>query len=85
MIRALIVDDEAPARDRLRRLLSTAGVEVEIVGEAEDGLEAVSRIDALAPDLVFLDIQMPALSGLEVAGGRRAPRPPHPVRTADQR
>jgi serine phosphatase RsbU (regulator of sigma subunit) len=75
MIRALIVDDEAPARDRLRRLLSTAGVEVEIVAEAEDGLEAVSRIDALAPDLVFLDIQMPALSGLEVAARLQAPRP----------
>ncbi len=75
MIRALIVDDEAPARDRLRRLLSATGVEVEIVGEAEDGLEAVSRIDALAPDLVFLDIQMPALSGLEVAARLQAPRP----------
>ena len=73
MIRALIVDDEAPARDRLRRLLSTA--DVEIVGEAEDGLEAVSRIDALTPDLVFLDIQMPALSGLEVAARLQAPRP----------
>lgn len=73
MIRALIVDDEAPARDRLRRLLSSA--DIEIVGEAEDGLEAVSRIDALAPDLVFLDIQMPALSGLEVAARLQAPRP----------
>ena len=75
MIRAVIVDDEAPARARLRRLLSTAEVEIEIIGEAEDGLEAVSRIDALAPDLVFLDIQMPALSGLEVAARLQAPRP----------
>ena len=73
MIRALIVDDEAPARDRLRRLLSAGGVE--IVGEAANGDEAISRIDALAPDVVFLDIQMPALSGLEVAARLRAPRP----------
>jgi serine phosphatase RsbU (regulator of sigma subunit) len=75
MIRALIVDDEAPARDRLRRLLAGTGARIEIAGEAEDGLEAVSRIDALAPDLVFLDVQMPALSGLEVAARLQAPRP----------
>src|SRR5512132_3564752 len=73
MIRAVIVDDEAPARDRLRHLLS--GVDVEIVGEAADGEEAVERIDALAPDLVFLDIQMPVLSGLGVAARLAAPRP----------
>jgi sigma-B regulation protein RsbU (phosphoserine phosphatase) len=73
MIRALIADDEAPARDRLRHLLSAA--DVEVVGEAEDGEHAVEQIDALAPDLVFLDIQMPALSGLEVAARLRAPRP----------
>ncbi|HEX6975039.1 MAG TPA: SpoIIE family protein phosphatase [Vicinamibacterales bacterium] len=73
MIRAVIVDDEEPARDRLRHLLKDAGVQV--VGEAADGEEAVARIDALAPDLVFLDIQMPVLSGLQVAARLRAPRP----------
>jgi serine phosphatase RsbU (regulator of sigma subunit) len=73
MIRAVIADDEAPARDRLRHLLKDA--DVEIVGEASDGEQAVERIDALAPDLVFLDIQMPVLSGLEVAARLRAPRP----------
>ena len=73
MIRAVIVDDEAPARERLRRMLSAD--DVDIVGEAEDGDEAVSRIQALQPDLVFLDIQMPALSGLEVAARLQAPRP----------
>jgi serine phosphatase RsbU (regulator of sigma subunit) len=75
MIRAVIVDDEAPARERLRRLISSTGADVEIVAEAGDGIEALSRIDALAPDLVFLDIQMPALSGLEVAARLQAPRP----------
>jgi len=73
MIRALIADDEAPARERLRRMLSTSNVTV--VGEAEDGDEAVARIEALQPDLVFLDIQMPALTGLEVAARLHAPRP----------
>jgi len=72
MIRAVIVDDEAPARDRLRQLLADA---VTVVGEAADGEEAVARIDELRPDLVFLDIQMPVLTGLEVASRLDAPRP----------
>jgi serine phosphatase RsbU (regulator of sigma subunit) len=73
MIRAVIVDDEAPARDRLRQMLAPQMVSV--IGEAADGEEAVARIDELRPDLVFLDIQMPALTGLEVASRLRAPRP----------
>ena len=73
MIRALIVDDEAPARERLRRMLSTA--DVDVVGEAEDGEQAIASIHALQPDLVFLDIQMPSLTGLEVAARLHAPRP----------
>ncbi len=73
MIRAVIVDDEAPARDRLRQMLAPDTVQV--VGEAGDGEEAVTRIDELRPDLVFLDIQMPALTGLEVCSRLHAPRP----------
>ena len=73
MIRAVIVDDEAPARDRLRQMLAPDAITV--VGEAGDGEEAVTRIDELRPDLVFLDIQMPALTGLEVVSRLRAPRP----------
>ena len=73
MIRAIIVDDEAPARERLRRMLPAS--DIEIVGEAEDGDEAIVCIESLRPDLVFLDIQMPALSGLEVAARLYAPRP----------
>jgi two-component system LytT family response regulator len=74
MIRTLLVDDEQPARDRLRQLL--AGVDgIEIVGEAEDGVQAIERVAELAPDLVLLDIQMPGCSGLEVAASLGRPRP----------
>ena len=62
----LIVDDEAPARDKLRRWLSNHA-DIEIAGESADGLAAAAAIETLAPDVVFLDIQMPGLSGLEVA------------------
>lgn len=72
MIRAVLVDDEQPARDRLRGLLEGR---VEIVGEASDGLGAIDCIDRLRPDLVFLDIQMPGLSGLDVPLRLSAPRP----------
>lgn len=74
MIRALLVDDEPPARDRLRRLLKDHG-DVECVGEAADGLEALEKIDDLAPDLVFLDIQMPEMDGLQVAASIPKPGP----------
>ena len=64
-IRALIVDDEKLARSRLRRLLA-AFPDIEIVGEATNGQEALVRIAELGPELVFLDIRMPLLSGLEM-------------------
>jgi two-component system LytT family response regulator len=73
-MRTLLVDDEQPARDRLRQLLS-ASDDVEIVGEAEDGVQALERIQELTPDLVLLDIQMPGCSGLEVAASLGRPRP----------
>jgi two-component system LytT family response regulator len=66
MIRVLVVDDEAPARDKLRRWL-TEQADIELLGEAADGLTAAAAIEKHAPDVVFLDIQMPGLSGLEVA------------------
>jgi len=74
MIRTLIVDDEEPARERLRRLLSAAG-DVEVVAEAEDGERALAQAIELAPQLLFLDIQMPGCSGLEVAASLPSPRP----------
>jgi two-component system LytT family response regulator len=64
-LRTLIVDDEAPARERLRNLLAENEL-VELIGEAKDGAEAVERIEGLSPDLVLLDIQMPVLDGFEV-------------------
>jgi two-component system LytT family response regulator len=73
MIRALLVDDEQPARERLRQLLGAHG-DVHVVGEAEDGVQAAELIAEREPDVVFLDIQMPGVSGLDVAaslGGRR--------------
>jgi len=74
MIRALLVDDEQPARERLRRLLVELGG-IEIVGEADDGEQAMEVIARLTPDVVFLDIQMPGCTGLEVAASLPAPRP----------
>lgn len=65
VIRILVVDDEAPARRRLRQLLGEAR-DVEIVGEAESGTSAVEAIRALAPDVVFLDVQMPEGNGFDV-------------------
>jgi two-component system, LytTR family, response regulator len=64
-MRVLIVDDEDLARAVLRELLG-AHPEVEIVGEAANGFAAVKLAEELAPDLLFLDIQMPKLSGFEV-------------------
>ncbi|MDQ3062230.1 MAG: LytTR family DNA-binding domain-containing protein [Acidobacteriota bacterium] len=63
-IRAAIVDDEPFARERVRRLLAE-DVEIEIVGEAGDGAEAVALIRAKAPDLIFLDVQMPGAGGFD--------------------
>ncbi len=65
-IRTLIVDDEEPARERLRNLLRPFA-DAEVVGEAENGEQALEQIALLKPDLVFLDIQMPGCSGIEVA------------------
>ncbi|HXA46611.1 MAG TPA: LytTR family DNA-binding domain-containing protein [Burkholderiaceae bacterium] len=64
-MRALIIDDERLARDWLRRLLQ-AHPEVRIVGEAANLPEAVRAIESLAPDLIFLDVQMPGGSGFDL-------------------
>lgn len=64
-LRVLVVDDEPPARRKLLTLLRQEE-DVEIVGEAANGPDAVSAIESHRPDVVFLDIQMPGLSGFEV-------------------
>jgi two-component system response regulator LytT len=65
-LRTVLVDDEQLARDELGYLLGRVGG-VEVVGYAGNGVEALATIERLQPDLVFLDVQMPGLSGFEVA------------------
>jgi two-component system LytT family response regulator len=77
-IRALIADDEPLARERLRDLLNDIP-EIEVVGDSVDGPATVEAIELLNPHVVFLDIQMPGFSGLEVV--TRVPRRPHVIFT----
>lgn len=73
-MRVLIVDDEAPARARLRRLLG-AFEDVVVAGEAGDGEQALALAAALAPDALLLDVQMPGIGGLDVAASLPDPAP----------
>jgi DNA-binding LytR/AlgR family response regulator len=73
VIRALVVDDEAPARDELRFLLGEHD-DVEVVGEAPDAAQALRLAETLRPDAVFLDVEMPGLSGLDAARALDGPR-----------
>ena len=75
-IRALLVDDEAPARSELRYLLSRHS-EIEIAGEAAGAAEAIALTRSARPDVVFLDVEMPGLTGVEAAAlVREAHDPP---------
>jgi two-component system LytT family response regulator len=73
--RVLIVDDEPLARDRIRELLKDDR-EIQIIGEARNGREAIEAINANAPDLVFLDVQMPDINGFEVLNALNLKRLP---------
>jgi two-component system LytT family response regulator len=64
-IRTLIVDDEPDTRKGIKTLLE-ADSDIQVIGECSNGLEAIGSIEALTPDLVFLDIQMPGKDGFEV-------------------
>src|SRR2546427_5203144 len=65
-LRAVLVDDEQLAHDELGYLLGQVGG-IEVIGQAGNGVEALTAIDRLQPDVVFLDVQMPGLTGFEVA------------------
>ena len=70
-MKLLIVDDEPPARERLRRLLAEIE-DCEVIAEAGNGEEALSRCGELRPDVVLLDVRMPEMGGLEVVRRLRA-------------
>lgn len=80
MIRVLIVDDESPARSGLRALLSRES-DIEVVGESGDGRDAVEKIETLRPDAVFLDVQMPSLTGIELLQSASLGRRPYAIIT----
>jgi two-component system LytT family response regulator len=73
-VRVLIVDDEKPARDKLHRMLEQDGG-ISAIDEARDGVEAMQRIAEFRPGAAFFDIQMPGVSGLELAASLPAPAP----------
>lgn len=66
IFKALIIDDEEPARLRLAKLLEPYKAKVEILGFAKNGSDGLAKIKSLHPDLIFLDIQMPGMSGFEM-------------------
>jgi two-component system, LytTR family, response regulator LytT len=74
VIRTLVVDDEKLARDRLIGFLAKLQG-VQVVGQAENGVEAVERIERDKPDLVFLDVQMPGMDGFDVLKALPGPAP----------
>ncbi|MFB0907420.1 MAG: two-component system LytT family response regulator [Spirosomataceae bacterium] len=74
-ITILLIDDEPLALKRLARLLEDYTDTIEIIGSAENGLEAVGMIQKLQPEVIFLDIQMPGLNGFEVLQQLPDPKP----------
>ena len=74
MIRVLICDDQMVVRAGLRAILSTVSG-IEVVGEASDGGEALSQVEALAPDVVLMDLKMPGINGVQAT---RTIRDRHP-------
>ena len=78
MLTALIIDDEMPSREELKALLSEHG-DVEVIAECANAIEGLSAIHRLRPDVVFLDIQMPRVSGLEMVAMIEPSALPHIV------
>ncbi|CNF05837.1 two-component system response regulator BtsR [Yersinia nurmii] len=78
MLRAIIVDDEQPAREDLRERLSEEQ-DIEVIAECSNAIEAIPAIQRLQPDVVFLDIQMPRINGLELVSMLNPESMPHIV------
>lgn len=78
MLTALIIDDEGPSREELKALLANAP-DIEVIAECANAIEGLSAIHRLRPDVVFLDIQMPRVSGLELVGMIEPAALPHIV------
>ena len=78
MLRALIVDDEELAREGIRMMLARQP-DVEVVGEASDGLTATEAISRLSPDVIFLDVRMPGFDGFELLERLGAANQPHVI------
>lgn len=75
MLRALLVDDEPPARDLLRRLLAPHAAKIEVIGEARSVADAAEKCARLKPDVVFLDVQMPREDGFALLPRLSPPLP----------
>ncbi|AEH33943.1 YehT [Vibrio anguillarum 775] len=67
MLSALVIDDELLAREELTELLEETG-DVDVIGHASNAIEGLKKINQLKPDVVFLDIQMPQVTGIELLG-----------------
>ena len=65
MYRVMLIDDERSARKLLRASVDWEGLSMEVVGECENGIEAINTIDELQPDIAFVDISMPFMDGIE--------------------
>ena len=78
-IRVLLIDDDALVRAGLRMILSSSE-EIEVVGEAADGADAVAAVQAHRPDVVLMDIRMPGMDGIAATSAlRRLATPPHVI------
>ena len=64
-LRVLLVDDEIMIREGFKRLFDWQAHDCEVAGEASDGMEALAKIDALRPDIVIMDINIPIMNGME--------------------
>ena len=65
-LRVLLVDDEIMIREGFKRLFDWEAHDCEVAGEASDGMEALTQIDTLEPDIVIMDINIPIMNGLKV-------------------